>query len=58
MTLCHQCAKRVPPVNEVMCRCRCDHVFCVRHRLPETHACTFEYRYNASALQKCVAAKV
>ena len=23
--------------------CRCSKIFCVAHRLPETHACTFDH---------------
>ena len=27
--------------------CKCEKVFCVKHRLPEVHACTFDYKASA-----------
>ena len=46
-------------------KCRCEKTFCPKHRLPEKHECTFDYRSRHLAdmdglvsNMKCVASKV
>ena len=58
MVNCYMCAKRVPPVNEVMCKCKCGLVYCLTHRLPEKHECLYKYIFDPSKLQPCVAPKM
>ena len=38
---CWQCKKKVglTPIE-----CRCNYVFCMTHRDPESHNCTFDYK--------------
>jgi len=55
---CAQCGKRVPLVYEVMCRCKCARVFCLAHRLPEQHECTYTWTFDASKLTRCVKSKM
>ena len=43
--------------------CKCEHIFCSLHRLPENHECTFDHRQSAlnnlsKKLVKVVADKV
>ncbi len=43
--------------------CRCGHKFCSSHRMPDDHACTFDFREAAkktlqAQLESCVAEKV
>ena len=54
---CDMCNKKIPLVNEVMCKCRCSKVFCLSHRLPEQHECTHEFVFDLK-LEKCVASKI
>ena len=28
--------------------CRCHHIYCSKHRLPETHACTYNYKNEST----------
>ncbi len=37
-----ECRKRLNITNGFGCRCQ--HVFCAKHRHPEVHACTFDYK--------------
>jgi len=46
-------------------KCRCEKTFCPRHRLPEKHTCSFDFRSHHLAEMdtlvgnmKCVASKV
>ena len=46
-------------------KCRCDKVFCPKHRLPEKHNCSFDFRSHHLAEMntlvgdmKCVASKL
>lgn len=39
--------------------CRCGKRFCIKHRLPEDHLCSINYKnINPINLEKCVAEKV
>jgi predicted nucleic acid binding AN1-type Zn finger protein len=43
--------------------CKCTHRYCATHRLPETHACTFDYKKDGTErlkaqLVSCVADRV
>lgn len=50
MTKCFKCGIRVPPVNEIMCKCKCGNVYCLNHRLSETHECTYKYIFDVRKL--------
>ena len=43
--------------------CRCEIRFCINHRLPETHECSFDYKKEgckllSQQLQSCSAKKI
>ena len=39
--------------------CRCEKRYCLKHRLPEDHHCSVDYKnVNPIKLEKCVADKV
>lgn len=43
--------------------CKCEYIYCTKHRLPESHNCTFDHKSNDKKLlektvQKCVSDKV
>lgn len=50
------CTKKVGLVPIV---CRCDKAFCAKHRIPETHDCTYDYKTNGKRKleedNKCIA---
>lgn len=55
------CKKKIKPIDEVMCQCRCEYIFCKKHRLPEQHHCTFQFTMNKDEFihaNKCIAVKV
>lgn len=37
---CHHCRKKI---GLITFNCRCDHVFCSKHKFPDEHNCTFDY---------------
>ena len=39
---CLFCNKKLKGVYKLMPVCRCTGRFCAKHRLPETHRCTFD----------------
>ncbi|KAK9914121.1 hypothetical protein M0R45_037917 [Rubus argutus] len=41
---CQSCKKRLGPVEMIGLKCRCGGVFCTRHRLPEYHSCSVNYK--------------
>jgi hypothetical protein len=36
---CFHCEKK----TVVLITCKCEHVFCVKHQLPEKHVCTYVF---------------
>lgn len=44
---CTACTKKLGLTDM---NCRCGHRFCAAHRIPEAHACTYDYRAAAAAL--------
>ena len=56
-----ECKKKVNQVEMLMGKCRCENVYCSKHRMPETHKCEFIYKYEKDEFikaNKCVAAKI
>jgi len=38
---CNKCSKRI----KIMCfECKCDGVFCITHKNPESHDCTYDFK--------------
>ncbi|XP_032318885.1 AN1-type zinc finger protein 3 isoform X2 [Camelus ferus] len=40
---CFQCQTKLELVQQELGSCRCGYVFCMLHRLPEQHDCTFDH---------------
>jgi predicted nucleic acid binding AN1-type Zn finger protein len=40
---CDGCSKKVGIIPFV---CRCEKQFCIKHRMPETHNCLYDYKTN------------
>lgn len=58
------CNRKIP-LSMQMDSCRCQLTFCSKHRLPETHQCTYDFRsvhekksVDRVAAMKCVGEKV
>ena len=57
---CFNCNKKLKLINY---SCKCEHIFCIKCRLPENHKCTFNFKLNEKerlnkTLIKVVAEKV
>ncbi|XP_050387505.1 zinc finger A20 and AN1 domain-containing stress-associated protein 9-like [Argentina anserina] len=57
------CKKRISPAESISLKCRCGGVFCVKHRYPEDHSCSFNYKEMgkddlAKKNQVCIADKL
>ena len=46
-SLCWNCNKKVGLMGHA---CKCEYVFCKKHRLPESHNCDFDYQNYARLL--------
>ncbi|XP_063079487.1 AN1-type zinc finger protein 3-like isoform X2 [Engraulis encrasicolus] len=53
---CHRCQIKLELVQQELGSCRCGHVFCMLHRLPEQHDCLFDHlgRGREEAVMKMV----
>ncbi|XP_077017797.1 AN1-type zinc finger protein 3 isoform X8 [Tamandua tetradactyla] len=53
---CYQCQTKLELVQQELGSCRCGYVFCMLHRLPEQHDCTFDHmgRGREEAIMKMV----
>ncbi|XP_029448773.1 AN1-type zinc finger protein 3 isoform X3 [Rhinatrema bivittatum] len=53
---CFQCQIKLELVQQELGSCRCGYVFCMLHRLPEQHDCTFDHmgRGREEAIMKMV----
>jgi predicted nucleic acid binding AN1-type Zn finger protein len=41
---CFLCKAHISLVQTVTNKCKCNNVFCITHKIPENHACTFNFR--------------
>jgi AN1-type zinc finger and ubiquitin domain-containing protein 1 len=60
---CEYCQKKLQLAQTITGKCKCNKIFCIIHRLSETHNCCFDYKsemLNAEQLlqNKCVAPKI
>lgn len=46
---CSFCKKRI---NLLEFDCKCSKIFCLKHRLPESHNCTFNFHFNREKIFK------
>ena len=56
---CYVCNKKIKMIEQPICKCRCEQVFCQAHIFPgklnseNCHACTFDYfGFNKDMLSK------
>lgn len=40
---CKHCNKKISLVDVLSSTCKCGNIYCLNHRLPENHACTYNY---------------
>jgi len=55
------CKKKIKLTEEVMGKCRCNNIYCTRHRIPESHDCSFNYTMDKEKFiqsNKCVDSKL
>ena len=58
---CTDCKTRIKMVEVTLGTCRCQKVFCPKHRLPEAHQCQLVQRISKDAFvdaNKCIAPKI
>ena len=55
---CFMCNAKVMLVDEIIGKCKCQHVFCKIHRLPAQHLCTYIFKFDPNALKPCIASKI
>ena len=58
-----RCKKKIPVVDRLMCQCHCEKHYCITHRFPENHNCTYDFRNSVdkdAVIEKikCVAPKL
>lgn len=46
-TICcyNGCKKKISIVDRLSSTCKCGKVFCLNHRLPETHSCQYDHNF-------------
>ena len=60
---CKLCKQRLSLVDEEIGLCKCSNVFCVIHRHPSVHECTFDWKSRdteilSRQLNKCTEIKI
>jgi len=56
-----ECKRKIKAIDSIMCICRCEKIFCKKHRLPESHNCEYKFIINKEEFIKanrCIASKV
>ena len=41
---CSYCETTLSLLDSITWKCRCEKTFCQKHRMPEAHACTYEFK--------------
>lgn len=55
------CNKKITLIETTMGMCRCKQTFCMKHRMPEMHDCSFNFTIDKEAFIKsnlCIRTKV
>ena len=47
------CNKKIPLMMRVI-KCKCNLLFCSKHRLPETHNCKYDYKLNKKEMDNAI----
>ena len=56
-----KCNKKIKLVEQYAGKCRCNQIYCMEHRLPEAHDCSFTFTLNKEVFiteNKCVEPKL
>jgi len=53
---CEVCAAKLNLVDQTMGTCKCTLMFCKEHRLPESHACAFNFKREKLVLPEAMVA--
>ena len=48
---CKSCSKKLSLINF---KCRCEHLFCIKCKLPENHNCEYNYKDNSKLSEKLI----
>ena len=55
------CKKKITLTQQIMGKCRCNNIYCIQHRIPESHDCSFNYTMDKETFiqsNKCVESKL
>ena len=55
------CNKKLASADEIIGLCKCNNLYCVKHRMPENHKCTYCYKIDKDKFindNLCVAKKL
>jgi len=55
------CNKKIKLTEQVMGKCRCNNTYCLLHRMPESHDCSFNFSLDKECFikeNKCVEPKL
>jgi predicted nucleic acid binding AN1-type Zn finger protein len=44
MVKCFSCNKKLSLMEESMGNCKCEKYYCILHKLPEDHTCTYNFK--------------
>ena len=59
MTKCFKCNKKLKIYEELIGKCKCNNLFCTKHRQFSQHSCTFDFKnHNKKLLEKVETKKV
>ena len=62
LTCAHKdCKKKIKLAEQIMGKCRCNNIYCLLHRMPESHDCSFNYTLDKECFikeNKCVEPKL
>ena len=56
-----ECQAKIKPVDVIMGKCRCENIYCIKHRMPETHQCCYIFKMDKHVFitsNKCVTEKM
>ena len=61
MARCFKCNKKLKMAEELVGKCRCNNLYCMKHRISSQHSCTFDFKNDNKKIlenQKVEAKKV
>ena len=56
-----ECNKKLKLTEQLIGKCRCNNIYCMSHRMPECHDCSFNYTIDKETFieqNKCVESKM